>query len=206
MQTSNQIKIDAEALRLAAIAGLVSTREVIRWADELIGRIDDLPSAVFDVSLARDGDLNEVVSALSCMPGAARPEDVSVRLFVLMLSTLEASSSSLPYVTRALEHMAVENMAPSPDAQSRMYGFADHLDLALRGPLVAQWKASSKRSLHFSGVARCGPRYFDTMRGQVRGVAFSLAVCLLAASVPSCKPADDGESFVPGLGEIMTLT
>src|SRR5262245_35804042 len=70
---------------------------------------------------------------------------------------------------------------------------------------MAAWKASSKRSSNFSGVARRDPRYPDSMRGLL-GVAISFAVCLLAASLPGCKPSDDGESFVPGLCEIMTLT
>jgi ribosomal protein S18 acetylase RimI-like enzyme len=133
MQEHSQIKTEAEALRLALITGLVAAPEVIRWVDDLIGRIDELPAEILDVSLARDGNLNEVAAALSCIPGVAHSEDVAIRVFTRMLSTLAASASNLSKVTRALEHMAIENVAPSPHAQSIMYGFYDALDLARRG-------------------------------------------------------------------------
>src|SRR5262245_30400532 len=44
------------------------------------------------------------------------------------------------------------------------------------------------------------------MLAHLRGAAISVAMGLLSFSLPSCRPTGQGESYVPGLGEIMSLT
>ncbi len=44
------------------------------------------------------------------------------------------------------------------------------------------------------------------MLAHFRRSAISTAVCLLSISLPGCRSSSRGESYVPGLGEIMSLT
>jgi hypothetical protein len=44
------------------------------------------------------------------------------------------------------------------------------------------------------------------MVAHLRRLAVSITVCLLSVPLPGCRSASHGESYVPGLGEIMSLT
>jgi len=44
------------------------------------------------------------------------------------------------------------------------------------------------------------------MLAHLRRSAISIAVCVLSSPLPSCQSAGHGGSYIPGLGEIMSLT
>jgi hypothetical protein len=119
------LKNQAEFYRQGAMHGLIPVPEVIAWADSLIAASDSPPAVLLDISLLRPTDLPQLVRILGEVPGIVDKRHVSQQLFSRMATVLEEDEVLLPRVTRMLEHMAGEDLAPTREARGNMWGFDD---------------------------------------------------------------------------------
>jgi hypothetical protein len=82
--SSDRIKTEAEALRLAVLCGLASPQDIIRWADRTIA---DEPSpliSIIDLALAVNEGADRLVVRLSDIPGEGS-HDGAIRLLLKVL-------------------------------------------------------------------------------------------------------------------------
>ncbi len=75
------LKFDAEVLRLELVTGVSEVSEVVAWADRVVlaDLANDAP-VLFDLSLAANRSVAEVVSLLGEVPGKVEPADVGRRV------------------------------------------------------------------------------------------------------------------------------
>ncbi|MCI5223090.1 MAG: hypothetical protein D3924_10545, partial [Candidatus Electrothrix sp. AR4] len=81
-----QVKIEAEFLRLGLTGGLITTADVIRWADRQIEN-GEADATVLDLSLSTNSSPGKITTLLAAVPGACER--------ILPLNMLLASCSVL---------------------------------------------------------------------------------------------------------------
>ncbi|MEF2280110.1 hypothetical protein V3W47_17600 [Deinococcus sp. YIM 134068] len=114
--------------RQALLSALITSSEVVAWADRQIPRLDVLPDALVDVSLS-GGDTNKLSIALGEL-GARKLSETAFRLYAMhLLSLLRDDPASLSSVTGALYRLAWTKEAPE-NIGDKICGFDDELHLA----------------------------------------------------------------------------
>jgi hypothetical protein len=86
---AKQIKTEAEALRLALLSGLASSKDVIAWADRKIA-IEAAPHiTIIDLALAVDEDVDRLALRLTEIPGEASLADAIQLLLKALMERLD---------------------------------------------------------------------------------------------------------------------
>lgn len=126
-------KIQAEILRNCLELGLVSSSEVISWADSLVEQSFQPDIALIEVSMAGNLHSNDVADLLRNVPGETNPNRIYQGIFSHMRATLIDKPESETRIVRALFQLATAGEAPDKAAESEMFWFYDALDLAKAG-------------------------------------------------------------------------
>jgi hypothetical protein len=132
--TAETIRDQAEALRAGLIGGFASIRDVVIWADGLVGedRGDDAPQ-LFDLALLRPGDVGRAVSLLGEVPGELHPGEVGREIAALLHRRFATGELTERQAARALFAATLEGLAPDEEFAGMAYYFDDGVDLAVRG-------------------------------------------------------------------------
>ena len=67
--TPDQLKAEAESLRLALIEGRTTVEKVVSWADNILQNTADIPYEFIDIASSENCSVADMVSKLSSVPG-----------------------------------------------------------------------------------------------------------------------------------------
>ncbi|HEX6367532.1 MAG TPA: hypothetical protein VF006_01290 [Longimicrobium sp.] len=126
-------KEDAEALRCGLLAGYVTVRETVAWADAVIAREPAPDPAIIEVALAGRQPPADVVALLRDVPGDADPIRVRRRLLARMLQVLDGDPTHAERIARWLYQLAVHGELPEEAFGWQAYGLDDTFELARTG-------------------------------------------------------------------------
>ena len=84
----NELKLQAEVLRLGLLLGVRSISDVSDWADERVGSLDSPPMELINISSPASSVMVEVASALRKIPGMASPTEVYSELCSMLHNAL----------------------------------------------------------------------------------------------------------------------
>jgi hypothetical protein len=129
----DEIKNDAESLRLSLQAGLIQPSEVIAWADAQIAASDIPQSALIDVSLAGSKSPAEIERALSNIEGWFDDATIALATFRKMAMAIERKPVLARNAAKLLCKMAKKGIVPSREAESAMFGLDEDFYLAESG-------------------------------------------------------------------------
>jgi hypothetical protein len=123
--------IESNAKELALRHGALSVKEIVSWADSLIGDLEEPPVELFDVSLAKD--LDSLIEALGKFGQSNENENVARLVFKYFYNYLNSKEPNFERVARGLFDMYQQDIAPMSPPVGEMACFWDDLDLAERG-------------------------------------------------------------------------
>lgn len=127
----SQRKEEAEALRLALLAGLASVAEAVAWADAAIMADARPDAAVIDVALAGSPTMYEMAALLAGVPGVADPARVIRRHLGDLLRALDRDLEHTRLVAARLYTMAFDGTLADPRFDARLASLvADEYELA----------------------------------------------------------------------------
>jgi hypothetical protein len=129
-QETKVVQNEAARLSLLHDIGIVSSEEVVRWADELIVGEPKPSREVIELSTASSKDVSDAIKALSTGADVWLPvENALPRI----LEFVTAHPDHAPIVARAFYHIAVTQKYEVPDSLRFILSADDDFDLAASG-------------------------------------------------------------------------
>lgn len=92
--TFRQVELDAGFYRAALLLGLVRGEDVVRWADDMIGRGPAAPAPLVEIAMTAPDDLTVLRQGLFDIAGEGEPVEVVHRLFALVHEQLSSGRRS----------------------------------------------------------------------------------------------------------------
>jgi hypothetical protein len=143
----NQLKYEAERLRLGIRGGWLLVRCAVAWADERIAQSPEPHPALLDISLAGTRPPNEVVSLLADVPGSADPIAVMRACLADLLRTVEREPALGRAVAQWLYVSATQGDLPEAHFGWQALAIDDEFALAAQG--IGTSEAAQARLLAF---------------------------------------------------------
>ncbi|TQR30098.1 hypothetical protein C7Y47_16575 [Lysinibacillus sphaericus] len=107
------IKVTAEVYRLGIIIGFYTVQDVIKWADNVIERLDNPPYEVIAISLSSQEKPIDVCSKLNLFKGGLNNDDLPSKILLGLLNDYFISSNNLSDVFSMLfrlsDHLQLED-------------------------------------------------------------------------------------------------
>ena len=123
----------AETRRIELIAGLISVRDVIAWADQIIASHPEYDDDIANLSLAGNKTPQDIESDLHRLAAGAEPFEAIRVVMGRMHDVLLADASRARDFTRVLEHLWVQNDFEVPEDMQFIVGIDDEFSLAEQG-------------------------------------------------------------------------
>jgi hypothetical protein len=119
---------------MGLVGGYIPLRDVVAWADLLIGqeRGPDAPQ-LFDLALLRTDDVGQAISLLGRVPGNWNPKTVGRNIAKSVHQGLLRGELSERRAARALWVALHEGFVPDHEFETMAYYFDDGVDLAMQG-------------------------------------------------------------------------
>ncbi|MFF2176750.1 hypothetical protein ACFVT8_09870 [Lysinibacillus sp. NPDC058147] len=106
------IKVTAEVYRLGVLIGLYTVQDVIKWADNVIERLDNPPYEVIEISLSSQEKTIDVCSKLKVFNGGLYTNDLPTKILLGLLNEYFLSTKNVSDVFsmlfRLIEHLQLE--------------------------------------------------------------------------------------------------
>jgi hypothetical protein len=106
------VKVTAEVYRLGILIGLFTVQDVIRWADNIIERLDEPPYEVIEISLSSKEKPVDVCSKLKTFSGILNNDDLAPKIIIGLLNEYFLSTKNVSEVftmlSRLSEHLQLE--------------------------------------------------------------------------------------------------
>ncbi|PUA26297.1 MAG: hypothetical protein B0W54_24045 [Cellvibrio sp. 79] len=127
------IEIEAAARMIAVKYGAIELSELVTWADAIILELENPPTELFDVSLAKS--VSQTVSALNQLGVGAlcNKSELSKSVFGIFHNYLNSENPNYERISKALFDMYMENLIPDAESGTYMVSYWDELDLAELG-------------------------------------------------------------------------
>ena len=128
----NKLKEDSEMYRLWLLTGYAKIEDVIKWADEIIEKLDSPPHEIIEVSLA--SGIPDIISKLQEVKGEFDFNKVFKRFLGMLYQHLSANSSDAKHIAHWLYNFMFECKHELPsEIEEYIYYFDDGFDLAVLG-------------------------------------------------------------------------
>ena len=125
----NQLKQDAEWLRMCLEWGIWSKADVIAWADRQVESTDHPDPSIIDVAMATNVGPQDVLGLLRAVPGQAEAAIVRARFFRELAGIIRNEPPAGSRVARILRSMAINGEAPDARTAAQMSCFDDDFEL-----------------------------------------------------------------------------
>ena len=143
------IKIEAAARMFAVEYGAIELSELISWADAIILKVENPPTELFDISLAKS--VTQTVSALNELGAGALNDksELSKVVFEIFYNYLNSENPNYERIAKALFDMCMEELVPDTESGKYMISYWDELDIPELGHYgnSAEDKSSMKNFL-----------------------------------------------------------
>ena len=126
-------KEEAEFLRWGLLAGYVTVREVVAWADAVISQEPAPDPSIIEIALAGRRPPADVVALLRDVPGDADPIPVRRRLLARMRQALDSDPTQGERIARWLYQLAAHGELPEEAFGWQAFGLDDTFELARTG-------------------------------------------------------------------------
>ncbi|MCL1696992.1 MULTISPECIES: hypothetical protein [unclassified Lysinibacillus] len=106
------IKVTAEVYRLGILIGFYTVQDIIKWADNVIERLDHPPYEVIEVSLSSQKKPIDVCSKLKLFNEGLNNDDLPSKILLGLLNDYFLSTNNASDVfsmlTRLIDHLQLE--------------------------------------------------------------------------------------------------
>ncbi len=106
------IKVTAEVYRLGILIGFYTVQDIIKWADNVIERLDHPPYEVIEVSLSSQKKTIDVCSKLKLFNEGLNNDDLPSKILLGLLNDYFLSTNNASDVfsmlTRLIDHLQLE--------------------------------------------------------------------------------------------------
>ncbi|GAB0166919.1 protein kinase [Lysinibacillus sp. CTST325] len=103
------INVTAEVYRLGILIGLYSVQDVIKWADNVIERLDNPPYEVIEISLSSQEKPIDVCSKLKLFNGGLNNDDLPSKILLGLLNeyflSINNVSDVFSMLFRLIDHL-----------------------------------------------------------------------------------------------------
>ena len=119
---SANLREDAEVLQLGLRAGVLSTADVVRWADRVLAEHPVAAGPFFELAVATPAlGAARLSTLLGDVPGRAEPVAVGRRFLGLLLAWYDRQPTAGPQIARMLGGLATDGLLASEEFGAEPY-------------------------------------------------------------------------------------
>jgi hypothetical protein len=140
------LKLEAEWLRLSLVHGLRDGNAVVRWAEDRLLNSERPPACLVEIAGASGAGIQDLMNLLAAVPGRVDPSAARGRVFAELAAQLRARPDTLADVVWRLGRMALHGDVPSEAAPMRS---------TISMPSVRTWTTTSAWRIRCGRARSC---------------------------------------------------